>query len=734
MIRWITASFGITLGAFEFACGSFGHDIPVHQLITLNAAESVIEDSSNFMFFLNAVSHDAALKDATNFLVFGSGTEDNVYAPRDTGGARPYNHFYDPLQLNTNFGKGLSDLPFEIRALIGRNSFYWASTSNCLGINFGGINLGVVAIAANENTTNVWSWQNARNYEIAGLTASSPADRSAALSNMFRAVGQVMHLLEDASQPQHVRNEQHLVHTLSESAIEDYGMKHRFELNYAHSVLDWKGAGFTKLEDFWDRHAYQGTASKLDAETNAGTNTLGMAEWCNGNFLGGHHLYAEYYQPGSIEYYPFPSRNSSTDYLQVRAHLHSAVQPLSLKNGQQGQAIYLRKTGDGVQMAHHSRFTYFGAKFLGFGMITINDSNVLSDYHNAFIPKAVSYAAGLIDYYFRGSLGVGTSLNSDGTWNLQITNTSRQDFSGGSFRLFYDDSYGNRTELTDPDFTDDYTNALPVGGKISANANLGPGIVNCCLVYQGTIGTSGGSASDPVDDGLAIAVSSFQVGPGDVPGGSGGATLQWVGGQNDFWTYAVVFPSPFPGLPFTDVFSPLCDEDIWNLTNALSFENPFGPFVLNGSPNTISRPIVWTGGSVQMWDIFAYWVDPSTYIPIFSAGAFVEIDYDWQDWGLFTPGTYGCTLHVDTADLASNVARFYLVSEDGTQRIEVTSHMTTVGSEQDYPPGNEENYFIFDSTTLFGRATRFYPCMTINGIPHAPGDDFYECWIYLTPQ
>jgi hypothetical protein len=137
--------------------------------------------------------------------------------------------------------------------------------------------------------------QNARGYEWLGLTATNEADRFENLTNMFRAVGQVMHLLQDASQPQHVRNEQHLDSLGKiawESPIEDYGNDHVANLNYGDgSMLDWHGAGFTKLEDFWDRHKYDGSSSAAliadnNENPNGGPDTLGLAEWCNGNFLG----------------------------------------------------------------------------------------------------------------------------------------------------------------------------------------------------------------------------------------------------------------------------------------------------------------------------------------------------------------------------------------------------------------------------------------------------------------
>jgi hypothetical protein len=335
---------------------------------------------------------------------------------------------------------------------------------------------------------------------------------------MYRAVGQVVHLLQDTSQPQHARNEQHVNPFTNWAAkldpwaspIEAYGFRNLLQLNYQHAMLDWKGAGFTKLEDFWDRHMYHGNnPAVLNADNNGGTNTLGLAEWCNGNFLGARHLYAEYYPTNDIRYFPYPSRNTSTDYLETKSHLSAAAQPFAFKNGQTAQAIYLKKTGDGTNMDYHSRFTYFGAKNPNFGMITINDDNVLSNYHAVFIPKAVKYSAGLIDYYFRGNLGLNPGYVTNGAYSLQITNTSGQDFNGGAFRLFYDDTNGTRTELTGTNFTTNYSGALAAGGVVNATFINQANAKQYVLMYQGTIGSSGGTALDPVDDGIAIAAGKF---------------------------------------------------------------------------------------------------------------------------------------------------------------------------------------------------------------------------------
>jgi hypothetical protein len=490
----------LALGIGLSARATLGHDIPVHQAITFNAQESAYDISSAYVGSLNTVSSDIAFVDATNYIVHGSGFEDN--ADVDAGGKRSYNHFYDPL--DTTYGKGLSDAPPDIRSQIGINSFTWGSVSNCPGWNWSG----AFGLGGNLNTMNTRSWQNARYYEWIGLTATNQSDRFVALTNMFRDVGQVMHLLEDTTSPQHVRNEQHLVY-LWESPIESWGLANVNKLNYQHTMLDWRGAGFTKLEDFWDRHLYNGSASALNnAEAPNGTQ-LGLAEWCNGNFLGARHLYAEYYQPSDIEYYPYPSRNTSTDYPQKVANLPSGIQTLTLKNGQQGQAIYVNKTGDGVTYPDISRFTYFGAKFPSFGMMTINDPNVLSNYHNVFIPKAVEYSAGLLDYFFRGKLNVCIVSGSDAnTLGLFVQNKSGTNFYNGMFQLYSEDGAGTRTLILTTNLSDLFPGTASLADNASVTMDFTPPAVPATAyvaVYQGTIGATGSTPLDPVDENIAIA-------------------------------------------------------------------------------------------------------------------------------------------------------------------------------------------------------------------------------------
>jgi hypothetical protein len=504
--------------AFTIFYVGFAHDIPVHRSITYNAAQSAQEISTAYAAFIGSISQDLSPHNATNEMIHGSAYEDNIDVPNDLGGKRSLNHFYDPL--DGTFGKGLSDRPTDTRLLEGLDSFTWASVSNCVGYNFNGS----YGFGKNLNTLNQWSWQNARGYEWIGLSASNQNVRTVNLAYMFRAVGQVMHLLEDTSQPQHVRNEQHYDvwptggNTPWRSFIEDYGESNVATLNYQHAVLDWRGDGFVKLQDFWDRHLYNGSGTPLAADVSGGANTLGLAEWCNGNFLGQRHLYRELFARGNICYYPFPSIYSTdiSSWAPSKDISGAFIDTEFVSEGISGSRVFLRKLKDGVSVSHHSVLTYTGVKYpLFYGQPTrkvscsITSANVMSDYHAQLIPKAVQYSAGLLDYFFRGTLKVTIALDGDAQFTNTVLNTSGENFHGGTFYLFQDDTNENRTLICQTNLAQLVDNGILTNGT-SVNIVVQQAFTNgLLLVYQGDIGYSNGAANDPVDAGIAISATKL---------------------------------------------------------------------------------------------------------------------------------------------------------------------------------------------------------------------------------
>ncbi|MDE3066594.1 MAG: hypothetical protein KGJ60_03485, partial [Verrucomicrobiota bacterium] len=302
--------------------------------------------------------------------------------------------------------------------------------------------------------------------------------------------------------------------------FEDYGLK-----NYAnnpqwfapqpHGWAYWQSQGFSKLLDFWDRGKFiNGSSDALNQEA-AGTLKLGLAEFSNGNFLGEDALYAEYFDSSDIHYFPFPSLWTSTTFSDLKNSLAPYADVSFLKNGRPINRFYIekRKDADGIFVKHHSALLYLGIQGAGQNTgkdqlkvsSTIHDPTVLQDYHSILIPKAVEYSTGILDYFFRGKF-----VTSDPTpygssqFQVQVSNESGQDLKGGTFHLFWDDSTGNRSELTGSDFSTTYSGALAAGGTITVTFTPPVNAVRYTLVYQGTIGTSGGTALDPVDDGIAV--------------------------------------------------------------------------------------------------------------------------------------------------------------------------------------------------------------------------------------
>ena len=62
-----------------------------------------------------------------------------------------------------------------------------------------------------------WSWKQTRQNFYNALTAAAKSDRDTNFANTFRGLGQLMHLVQDMSVPEHTRNEGH--YTDERSAI-----------------------------------------------------------------------------------------------------------------------------------------------------------------------------------------------------------------------------------------------------------------------------------------------------------------------------------------------------------------------------------------------------------------------------------------------------------------------------------------------------------------------------------
>ncbi len=336
-----------------------------------------------------------------------------------------------------------------------------------------------------EVNNQVWSWDHARFDYLRALEANDKQDRDEHFASMFRTLGHVVHLIQDGAQPAHVRNdfESHL--KFVDVDLND------FEDIYAIGVKGvlkrWGGSPYEEyvkrntaaliaenppikptfenpsLTDFWDTDIYDGTNPSENL-------TQGITEITNANYFSKKTIPKSAW-PIKRPLYPSPQEYDEADYHQF-PHPTITSQTARICTGQlEGSAAvsaYLFRfisrggTGDCEEGDYLALGDFWGAGSILNTPASFNnediqdirfslDNYVYQAYAEKLLPLAVGYSAALIDYFFRGELGVLT--HPDG---LIIKNNSAEALDKftdennseiGDFRIYYDKTGGGRTLL-----------------------------------------------------------------------------------------------------------------------------------------------------------------------------------------------------------------------------------------------------------------------------------------------
>jgi hypothetical protein len=246
----------------------YGHDERVHKEVSASAfrssgglmqflAETLGAESAPFTDrpFLSAKPPPfqdfiTSMGTPYGWLLDGSYYEDMM----DTRGIRVSDHFYtvQPLRIAGQVD-GLTDGSESLGVLYTDivNSFVWASTK------------GIYGVALSD--PNIETWPDARDHQYAALTNATKARRDEETALMLYALGHVLHLNQDLSQPDHVRNDEHS--TDDHRFIENYGYKTYLQNAWKSPTSwasmfplrprgweYWRTNGFVTLLDFWDRN------------------------------------------------------------------------------------------------------------------------------------------------------------------------------------------------------------------------------------------------------------------------------------------------------------------------------------------------------------------------------------------------------------------------------------------------------------------------------------------------
>ena len=339
------------------------------------------------------------------WLTDGAANEDNF--------PRFLNHFHNPLAPTwSQAGLGIS---------VGQSAILWAQNTS--------------------QSAPSWSWQDVRQAYLDALTKPSRSDRDKGLANTFEGLGRQMHLVQDAASPGHARNDPHILFNY-ESAIDGLRLREgsTFERwrDSAPDTPDAPDPGWRSLDG--NPLAPIAIARLVDADRYTGSNPgvttgalIGLAEYTNANFLSEDRVFTEN-DVNPQTHFPFPRRSSAVEQdfdIQVGG---ATVKRRYLVKNADGATGY-RLATVGFLREYHRRFGLDLGRFRERASL---DESVYRDYAERLVPRAVAYSTALIDYFFRGRLGM---FGSDVA--MAIQNVGEESMNG-TFTLYYDDAGDTR--------------------------------------------------------------------------------------------------------------------------------------------------------------------------------------------------------------------------------------------------------------------------------------------------
>jgi hypothetical protein len=354
------------------------------------------------------------------------------------------NHFYDPV-----YDRGLTH-----NTVTGERAFEWALEET------------------NTFSLQDFSWRDARQYFLMGLTSPFPAVRDRNMALAFRSLGQIAHLVQDMGSPEHTRNDIHAgVPKLGLGAPSIFE-KHIDQIRNGLNYDGYSPPPLARREDFW--------------RTGDGR---GFAEFTNHNFIS-----------KSTNFTRTENGNSGGSYSSPRLDLDLKedvdVQSLPLTDPTLmgkvtffGNVVHDNTTGEDASNSRMTTYSLFDSDLRKKGeaeIFTVNRFTVDAA-APLLIPRAVGYSTALIDYFFRGKLDldVGTDPSDVSIVRVEGINKSPDKLDGGTLEMYGDDPNGTRTAATP---VGPATVFAEPGEPISVAFRLPPNSEKLMAVYKGKLG------------------------------------------------------------------------------------------------------------------------------------------------------------------------------------------------------------------------------------------------------
>jgi hypothetical protein len=413
--------------------------------------------------------------------------------------SRSFNHFHNPLKTWDNAGfKGTF-----------QSSVIWAQDQGTFGSLWGG----------------TFSWKAVREYFYIALTgkdftnnlvAPTQTNKETYFGKTFRGIGQVMHLVQDVSVPAHTRNDTHVIGYHYELAVDK--MRINGDLVFTNGIANpiaFDPAILTfspnplapiPIAKIFDTDKYD--PSNPDPAVTV-SSAIGLSEYSNANFV------SEGLLSANFQDFPFPRINDTS----TVGKLYTGPSGTYIRQYYAKNCCGETNAGQGYLLSTVDLLDYWRQKhpLLSAGLPKIPglDDNVYKDYASLLLPRAVGYSAGLLNYFFRGTIditvpnsGFYALADSSGagftTIKVQAKNTTENDeaMPYGSIQLVvkYQPTqdaafvYQVVSEATG-------TLTIPRGTPAELTFNLGTAIpftatdVYLQLVYHGKLGNEDGAVA-----------------------------------------------------------------------------------------------------------------------------------------------------------------------------------------------------------------------------------------------
>jgi hypothetical protein len=381
-----------------------GLNVEAHRLINRRAAET-LASFNDVLRYGAGFSHgrETRLRGRTilEWLEEGGVREDDWL--------RFLRHFHDPLKSWETAGLDLGISRHQ-------SSIRWMQDLHQGGLSTGGFA----------------SWSDARRLYYEALVEPDSTQREALWAHLFLALGQVMHLVVDASVPEHTRNDPHPFGGFTSSSSYEYWVsaQHSTPELTATFMARFLSSPISFIPDILqvpvpssEEIARVPVARLIDADRYDGGNpgvdprapvSAGLAEIANANFYSENRFHGAYPSP--------------TDSGLIRVNLNTPAGRV--------RRYFSRPAGRGLLPANPLRAECvseeYGTEAPPYPCV---DGAVWSQVAAHMLPRAVGYASGVLDYFFRGSLAVtGVEWTPSGI-TLRVQNTGSEEMEG-TFEVF----------------------------------------------------------------------------------------------------------------------------------------------------------------------------------------------------------------------------------------------------------------------------------------------------------